>query len=173
MKFLNLVLAVLFLSLSISYAQNSNSPDNNLVKYYSALLTLNLNHAKDEARVLYHLSMESSFDKDILENEVERIHQRIEDANADIANMVENLMDSKKKDIDQSLKNIDECLAQVMVDLDQIKHKLNNDENVSALLSDIYFQINKAGNKDHQEIRETLGLKSSEESLLVIPEKIR
>jgi len=172
MKFINLMLAIILSGLSIIYAQSSVSPDNTLIKYYSALLTLNLNHVKNEARIIYHLSEEASFNKEILRNEVNKIQQNVEDANADIANIVTNMVDSKKKEIDQSLKSIDEHLAQVVVDLNNINHKLNNDESISPLLSDIYFQVDNAENTDHQEIRRILDLKSSEDPLLVIPEKI-
>jgi len=75
MKFINSLIAIVFLSLSLTYAQNSVSPDNTLIKYYSAFLSLNLTHALDEARIIYHLSKEPSFRKDLMENEINKIKQ--------------------------------------------------------------------------------------------------
>jgi len=170
MKFINSLIAIVCLSLSLTYAQNSVSPENTLIKYYSAFLSLNLNHALDEARIIYHLSKEPSFRKDLMENEINKINQRIKDANADIANIIINTADSKKNEIDKSLKSIDEHLAQVKLDINAIHLKLKNDESISKLISDIYAQIDKAENKDHLELKRILNLKSSEDPLLVIPE---
>ncbi len=172
MKFLNFWLMVVFLNCTIIYAQNSVSTDNTLIKYYSALLSLNLNHAQSEAKIIYHFSKELSFNKEVLRNEIKKIRYNVDQANIDIANIVINVIDSKKLEIDKSLKTIDEHLAQAVVDLNQISDKLNNDKNVSSLLSDIYYQIDSAENEGHQELRKTLNLKSSEDPLLVIPEKL-
>ncbi|MDY0083356.1 MAG: hypothetical protein RBR74_09260, partial [Ignavibacteriaceae bacterium] len=95
MKFIINLTAITLLSLSLIYAQSSALPDNTLIKYYSALLSLNLNHATDEARIIYHLSKESSLKIELLENETNKFRQRIKDANADIANIIINTVVSK------------------------------------------------------------------------------
>jgi hypothetical protein len=167
------VLAFLFIiSFYAAYANPVISPDNTLLKYYSALLTLNLNHAMDASRIIYHLSMEPSFDKNFLENELNKIQQNVEYANTNIANIILNTLDNKKQEIDKPLKNIDKHLAQVLVDIKEIRSKLKDSQSVTRDLSDIYFQINTSENDDHQEIKRILNLKTDEEPLLVVPERL-
>jgi septal ring factor EnvC (AmiA/AmiB activator) len=167
------VLAFLFIiSFYAAYANQVISPDNTLLKYYSALLTLNLNHAMDASRIIYHLSMEPSFDKNFLENELNKIQQNVEYANTNIANIILNTLDNKKQEIDKPLKNIDKHLAQVLVDIKEIRSKLKDSQSVTRDLSDIYFQINTSENDDHQEIKRILNLKTDEEPLLVVPERL-
>ena len=172
MNKIRILIFVLFLSLINAAVYPSNSPDNTLLKYYSALLTLNLNHSMEASGIIYHLSKEPAFDKKFLEDEITKLQQNVEYANNDIANIIFNTIDSKKIEIDKSLKNIDKHLAQVLVDFKEIKNRLTKSENISPYLSDIYHQIEIAENEDHQEIKKILYLKSDEEPLLVIPEKM-
>ncbi|HCY74825.1 MAG TPA: hypothetical protein DHV28_02805 [Ignavibacteriales bacterium] len=166
------VLAILFtLVFSAAYAYPVNSPGNTLLKYYSALLTLNLNHAMDASRIIYHLSMEPSFEKNFLEDELNKIQQNVEYANTNIANIIVNTLDNKKPDIDKALKNIDKHLAQVLVDVKEIRSKLMDSRSVTSDLADIYFQIYSSENDDHQEMKRILNLKTDEGPLLVVPEK--
>lgn len=166
------ILAVFFtLVFSSALAYPVNSPDNTLLKYYSALLTLNLNHAMDASRIIYHLSMEPAFEKNFLEDELNKIQQNVDYANTNIANIILNTIDSKKPDINKSLKNIDKHLAQVLVDVKEIRSKLMDSRSVTSDLADIYFQIYTSENDDHQELKRILNLKTDEEPLLVVPEK--
>ena len=149
----------------------ANSPDNTLLRYYSAFLTINLNHSLESSKVLYHLSQEPSFDKDFLEGELNRIQKDINNANDNIANMIINTMDDKKKVIDKLLNDVDEQLAQVSLDLKSINNKLNGQEDISSLISDIYEHVNKAENEDHKEIIRIMNLKKFDEPVMLIPGK--
>ena len=164
-----LILIFLFGLFSIS-AAFADTPDNTLLKYYSAYLTVNLNHAIGSSKILYHLSKEQAFDKDFLETELNRIQQDIDNANNNIANIIVNTVGDQKKSIDKYLDNIDEHLAQVSLDLDKISKRLKEQKDFSPLISDIYYQVNKAENEDHEEISRILKLKVFDEPLLVKPE---
>ena len=173
MKKLRIYSVILFLFVFTGYSSHNSLPDNTLLKYYSALLTLNLNHAMESSRIIYHLSKESAFNKDLLEDVLNKIEQNVGYANTNIANITLNVDEVKKTAINNSLKNIDEHLAQVEVDIKAIHNNLKNDKSVTKNLSDIYFQIQKAENEDHHEIRRILKLKDDEEPLLVEPEIIQ
>ena len=147
-----------------------NSPDNTLLRYYSAFLTINLNHSLESSKVLYHLSQEPTFDKNFLEGELNRIQKDIYNANDNIADIIINTMDDKKKAIDNLLNDIDKQLAQVSLDLKTINNKLNGQEDISSLISDIYKHVNKAENEDHKEIIRILDLKKFDEPVILIPE---
>ena len=162
------VLVFLF-GLFVFTSAKANSPDNTLLRYYSAFLTINLNHSLESSKVLYHLSQEPKFDKDFLEEELNRIHKDIDNANDNIADMIINTMKDKKKAINNLLNDIDKQLAQVSIDLKTIDNKLNRQEDISSLISDIYKHVNKAENEDHKEIIRILGLKKFNEPVLVIP----
>ena len=163
------VLVFLF-GLFVFTSAKANSPDNTLLRYYSAFLTINLNHSLESSKVLYHLSQEPKFDKDFLEEELNRIHKDIDNANDNIADMIINTMKDKKKAIDNLLNDIDKQLAQVSLDLKTINNKLNGQEDISSLISDIYKHVNKAENEDHKEIIRILDLKKFDEPVILIPE---
>jgi hypothetical protein len=171
MKAFKILVLALFLSLISRYAYPSNNPDNSLIKYYSALLTLNLNHSMESSKVIYYFSKEPSFDKNFLEGQLDGIQEHIGYANSDIANVVLNTLDDQKKQIDKYLKNIDEHLSQSLLDIKSIRTKLDKKEDVSPIISDMYYQISKAEREDHKEIISILKLKTFEEPLLVVPYK--
>ncbi len=126
----------------------------------------------ESCRVIYHLSKEPEFNKDLLENVLNTIEENVGYANTNIANITINVNDSKKPGIEKSLKSIDEHLAQVAIDIKTIRDDLRSDKNISRTLSDIYYQIQKTENVDHKEIRRILKLKADEEPLLIEPEVI-
>lgn len=164
------VFVVLFFSMFyLSGTTLADRPDNTLLRYYSAFLSVNLNHALGGSRIIYHLSKRSTIDKKFLESEIGKIKQDIELSNNDIANIIINTMDDKKKEIDKFLKNIDEHLSQISIDLNLITSKMNKQENFSSLVSDVFYQINKAETEDNSEIARILELKKVEDPLLVIP----
>ena len=162
------ILIFLFGSIAIS-TTSANSPDNTLIKYYSAYLTLNLNHALGSSRILYHLSQEPAFDKYFIEKEISRIQQDLDNANDNIDNIIINTIDDKKKAIDKLLDDIDEHLAQASIDLNTVTKRLKKQQDFSPVISDIYYQVNKAENEDHKEITRILKLKKFDEPVLVIP----
>ena len=172
MKKLKIYSVLFFLFFVLGFSNQADPPDNTLLKYYSALLTLNLNHAMESCRVIYHLSKEPAFNKDLLEDVLNKIEQNIGYANTNIANITLNVDEGKKAGLQKSLKSIDEHLAQVAIDIKTIRNDLRNDKNVTHSLSDIYYQIQKTENEDHSEIRRILKLKVDEEPLLVEPEEI-
>jgi hypothetical protein len=144
-----------------------DNSDNSLVKYYSALLTLNLNHASESAKVIYSLSNEPEFDKSFLEDQLGKIEEHIKFANSNIANILINTIDEEKIRIDKYLKNIDEHLAQALIDIQDIKIKMKGEENLTPLISDLYYQIKNSEKEDHKEIIKILKLKSFGEPVLV------
>lgn len=148
----------------------ANTPDNTLLRYYSAYLTVDLNHAIGTSKILYHLSQEKSIDKSFLESELSRIQQDIDNANNSIANIIINTDEDRKISIDKYLDKIDEHLAQVSLDLKEINKKLKGQKAFSKLVSDIYHSVNKAENEDHKEISIILKLKKFDEPLLLVPE---
>jgi len=169
MKNVNILILFFLFGLLTTGTTLADSPDNTLLKYYSAYLTVNLNHAMGSSKILYHLSKEPTFDKDFLETELSRIQQDIDNANNNIANIIVNTVSDQKKSIDKYLDKIDEHLAQVSLDLDKIGKKLKEQKEFSPLISDIYYQVNKAENEDHKEISRILKLKVFDEPLLVKP----
>ena len=171
MKKLKILVFAVFLSLITGFANPYIPPDNTLIKYYSALLTLNLNHSMESSKVIYYFSKEPSFDKNFLEGQLDRIQEHIGYANSDIANIVLNTLGDQKKQIDQNLKNIDEHLSQALLDIQNIRTKLDNKEDVAPIISNLYYQISKAENVDHKEIKRILQLKDFDEPLLVVPQK--
>jgi uncharacterized membrane-anchored protein YjiN (DUF445 family) len=171
MKKLNVFVFVLSLSILSGFTYVSHSPDNNLIKYYSALLTLNLNHSSEAARVIYYLSEEPSFNEDFLTDQLDKIQQNVEYANNNIASITINTLADQEKLIDQYLKNIDEHLSAVLVDIESIRTHLKKKEEISSYISDIYYQIKKAENEDHREIKSILNLKDFDEPVLVVPDQ--
>ncbi len=169
MKNVNILILFFLFGLLNTGTTLADSPDITLLKYYSAYLTVNLNHAMGSSKILYHLSKEPTFDKDFLETELSRIQQDIDNANNNIANIIVNTVSDQKKSIDKYLDKIDEHLAQVSLDLDKIGKKLKEQKEFSPLISDIYYQVNKAENEDHKEISRILKLKVFDEPLLVKP----
>ena len=146
--------------------------DNTLLKYYSALISIDLNHSIEVSKVVYHLSKEAKFDKEFLKSELNKVQQNIDNANINIANLLINTFDDQKKKVDDNIKNIDKHLAQASVDINEIWTKLNEKEDISPLLSDIYYQVSKAENEDHKEINRILSLKAFPEPILVNPVEI-
>jgi hypothetical protein len=171
MKKFKILVFALSLSLITGYVYPSDPPDNTLVKYYSALLTLNLTHSLESYKIIYHLTKEPSFDKNFLENQLDKIQMYIGYANSNIANMVLNTLDEHKKAIDIYLKNIDEHLSQTLLDIEKIRTKLNDKEDIAPIISKIYYQLNKAENEHHKEIKRILKLKAFDEPILVVPQK--
>lgn len=148
-----------------------STPDNALLRYYSAYLTVDLNHAMGTSKILYHLSKEPAFDKDLLESKLNNIQQDIDNANNNIANIIVNTVGDRKITIDKYLDNIDEHLTQVSLDLDKINKSLKGHKDFSSLISDIYHQVNKAEKEDHKEISRILKLKEFDEPVLVMPDE--
>jgi len=167
---LKIIAVVLFLCLTAENACSTNPPDNTLIRYYSALLTITLNQTLESSKVIYHFSKEPSFDKNFLEDQLDKIQKYIGYANNNIANIVINTMDEQKKNIDKYLINIDEHLSQASLDIQEIRNKLREEEDISPIISDIYYQISKAENEDHKEIKRILNLKEFDEPVLVAPE---
>ncbi len=135
--------------------------------FYSEFLSLNLIHAMQSAKVLYHLSMESSFSKELLESELDRIENNVRFGNADISKMVEHASNENKIKISKYLKNIDQHLATVYVDIKTIRKDLKQKENISPFLSDIYYQLKKSEYQDHKEIKRILKFKTYNEPAIV------
>jgi hypothetical protein len=163
--------AALFMFLIAGHNYPATTSDNTLLKYYSALLGLDLNNSIDASRIIYHLSKESEFNKDLLENILNKIEQDINNANTDIANIASNVDEGRKNNIKKSLDSVDRHLAQAAVDIKTIRNDLKNKGTISPFLADIYYQIMRAENEDHQEIRRILKLKADEEPLLIVPEE--
>lgn len=171
MNKLKVLIFALILVISSLGITKADSPDNSLIKYYSASLSLNLNYAMEASKIIYQLSKEDNFNKNLLETISNKIKQNLDDANTDIANIILNTMGNKKDAIDKYLKNIDTHLAQASVDLKSIGNKLNNKEDVALVISDMYYQIKKAENEDHQQITKILKIKKLEAPSLVAPKK--
>ncbi|MCW8812167.1 MAG: hypothetical protein OQK63_07385 [Ignavibacteriaceae bacterium] len=171
MKTLSIFIFVLLVSIVAGFTYVSHSPDNNLIKYYSTLLTLNLNHSSEAAKVIYSLSKEPVINKDFLEDQLDKIQQNVEYANNNIASITINTLTDQKKSIDQYLKNIDDHLSAVFIDIETIRTNLKKKEDISSYISDIYYQIKKAENEDHREIKRILNLKEFDEPVLVVPEQ--
>jgi Zn-dependent oligopeptidase len=163
-KLLILLLAAMLVLPSLAL---TDPPDNGLVKYYSAYLTMNINRAMERAKILYHFSKEPAFDTRSLEKETGKIKQDIDDANDNIANIVLNTFDKDKKNINKYLDNIDKHFAQVNVDLKLIPQKIDKHEEIAPILSDIYYQLKKAEYTDHKEIKRILKLKSLDEPIYI------
>jgi hypothetical protein len=138
-----------------------------LDEFYSEFLSLNLIHAMKSANVLYHLSEENSFSKELLETELDRIENNVRFGNADISKMVEHASNENKVKISKYLKNIDEHLAAVYIDIKAIRNDLNRKKNISPSLSDIYYQLKKSEYQDHKEIKRILIFKTYNEPAIV------
>ena len=169
----NRIFAFVIFSVVLTAVQIFPDPvDNTLLKYYSALISIDLNHSIEASKVVYHLSKETKFDKEFLMSELNKVEQNIDNANINIANLLINTFDDQKKKVDNNIKNIDKHLAQASVDIKEIWTKLNKKEDISPLLSDIYYQVSKAENEDHKEINRILSLKAFPEPILVNPVEI-
>ena len=146
---------VAFFLISSSLTSMADNDTEVMAKYYSKLLTYNLTHIMDLSRSLYHLSEEPSFKKEYLENELNRIDDEIKYTNDDIATMVKYISEENLVNLQKYLDNIDEHLAQVYVDIKTLREKLYSNEkvNIPEVISDIYYQIKRAENEDHLEIR--------------------
>lgn len=164
-----ILIPALIFFLSIMLSTTFSQPNNNLIKYYSTLLTLNLNHSSEATKVIYYLSKEPSFNEDFLTDQLDKIQQNVEYANNNIASITINTLADQKKSIDKYLKNIDEDLSAVLVDIESIRTHLRKKEEISSYISDIYYQIKKAENEDQAEIKRILNLKDFGDPVLVAP----
>ena len=148
------IIVAFFLILSIVTSSAKSNTDV-LAEYYSKLLSYNLTHIMDLTRSLYHLYKEPSFKKEYLEHELNRLDDEIKYTNTDIAIMIEHISKEDLERIQEYLDNIDKHLAQVYVDIKTLRDELNSNEqvNIPKVVSDIYYQIKNAENKDHLEIK--------------------
>lgn len=149
----SLCVALFLISLSVPSMANTKTEE--IARYYSKLLSYNLIHIMDITRSLYHLSEEPNFEKDYLLKELNRLDDEIKFTNDDIASMVKYLSEGKVVKLRKYLDNIDKHLAQAYVDINTCRQKLNINEmvNIPGVMSDIYYQIQRAENEDHLEIR--------------------
>ena len=170
MNKLKIFVLVFSLGFSFNFAYPSYQPDNTIIKYYSALLGVNLNHCIESSKIIYHLSKEPAFEKRILENQLNIIEEFIGYANGNISDLLLNTTDEEHKQIDANLKNIDEHLSQAFEDIKSIRNSLNKQEEVYSMISDLYQQLHKAENEDHREIKRILKLKDFDEPVLLEPE---
>ena len=138
-----------------------------LDEFFSEFLSLNLIHAMQSANILYHLSKEPAFSKDVLETELDRIDDNVHYANDQISRMVEHASDTNKVKVSKYLKNIDEHLASVFLDIKTIRKDLVKKEDIAPFLSDIYYQLKKAEYQDHKEIKRILKFKIYNEPVIV------
>jgi len=138
-----------------------------LDEFYSEFLSLNLIHAMQSAKVLYHLSKEPSFSEELLKTELVRIEDNIHYGNTQISKMVVHASDENKAKVSKYLKNIDEHLAAVYVDIKTIRKDLKTNKNISPSLSDIYYQLKNAEYQDHKEIKRILKFKFYKEPVIV------
>ena len=146
-----IIMALLFIiSAGGSFA---NTESDVMAKYYSRLISYNMNHIMDLTRSLYHLTEEPSFKKEYLESEINRLKEIVEDTNDEIAEMKKYISVEHVKKIQIYLDNIDQHLAQVYLDIKTLRGKLTDDINIPNLVSDIYYQVKIAENEDHLEIK--------------------
>lgn len=171
MNKLKVLIFALILGISSLGITKADPPDNTLIKFYSAFLTSNLNHIIENSKIIYNLSKEPTINENFLISELEKIDKYVSYANDDAANILINTMGDKKKTIDQYIKNIDEHLAQISLDIKSTENKLNKQEEFSSLILDIYMQALRAENTDHNEIIKVLDLKKLEEPVLIVPKQ--
>ena len=138
-----------------------------LDEFYSEFLSLNLIHAMQSANVLYHLSKEPSFSKELLESELDRLEANVHYGNAQISKMVEHASGTNKEKVSKYLDNIDEHLASVFLDIKTVRKDLSINKDIAPSLSDIYYQLKKAEYQDHKEIKRILKFKIYKEPVIV------
>ena len=138
-----------------------------LDEFYSEFLSLNLIHAMQSAKVLYHLSEKPSFSKELLETELNRIDDNVHYGNTQISKMVIHSSDKNKLKVSKYLRSIDRHLAAVYLDIKAIRDDLKTDKNISPYLSDIYYQLKNAEYQDHKEIKRILKFKVYSEPVIV------
>ena len=149
------LLIIAFFLISSVGTSPADTNINELAEYYSQLLSSNLNQIIDLTKSLNQLSEKPGIEKEYLETKLITLDNKIKDANQDIANMVKYIPKENLERIQKYLDNIDEHLAQVYVDIQILREKLNSNEqvNIASLVSDIYYQVNQAENDDHLEIK--------------------
>jgi hypothetical protein len=125
-------------------------------EFFFEFLSQNLIHAMQSAKILYHLSKVPVFSKEILGTELDRLENNVNYGNAQINKMVGHDSKAKKVNISKYIKNVDEHLALVFVDIKTIRKDLKRKKNISPLLSDIYYQFKNAKYNDHNEIKKIL-----------------
>ncbi|MFZ0454786.1 MAG: hypothetical protein WCE54_02220 [Ignavibacteriaceae bacterium] len=163
----NLLFLLLVIIITMSFSTEQTQRRIILDEFYSEFLSLNLIHAMQSADVLYHLSKEPSFSKELLESELDRIDENVNYGNAQISKMVVHASDENKVKVSRYLKSIDRHLAAVYVDTKTIRKDLKTDKNVTPYLSDIYFQLKDAEYQDHKEIKRILKFKIYTEPVIV------
>jgi hypothetical protein len=152
---------------SIEGSPMSNPADYTIVKYYSTFLYLNLNHAIESSKVIYNLSKEDSFSIEFLESELEQLDDNIKYANIDISQIVFNTPEEKKLGLDESFKSIDKHLAQAAEDIKLIKKDFSKRENITRLMTDIFFQVKTARDIDYEAIKEKQNIKPFNEPNII------
>jgi hypothetical protein len=163
----NLLFLLVIITITMSFSTERIQQKIILDEFYSEFLSLNLIHAMQSAKVLYHLSKDPSFSKDLLETELDRINDNVNYGNTQISKMVLHASDKNKAKVSKYLKSIDEHLAAVYVDIKSIHKDLKSDKNISPYLSDIYYQLKNAEYQDHKEIKRILKFKIYKEPVIV------
>ena len=145
---------IVFFVTATAFTAFANNGDNVLARYYSNRLSFNLNHILNLTKGLYQLSGEPRFKKEYLETELIQLDDEIKYSNIDIANMTKYMPEEDIERIQKYLDNIDGHLAQVYVDIKNLRKHLNSNQqvNIPGLISDIYSDIKQAENEDHREI---------------------
>ena len=149
-----LLIVIVFILTSVSNSNTNNKIDD-LAQYYSELLSYNLNHTIELVESLDKLSRESGIDKENLEARLNSLDSEINFANGNISNMIKYIPEENLERIQKYLDNIDKHLAQVYVDINFLRKKLNTNEqvNIPKFASDITNHIKQAENEDHLEIK--------------------
>ena len=163
----NLLFLSLVIIITMSFSTEQIQRRIILDEFYSEFLSLNLIHAMQSAKVLYHLSKEPSFSKELLESELDRIEENVHYGNAQISRMVGHASDKNKAKVSKYLKSIDEHLAAVFIDIKTTRKDLEKDKNIAPYLSDIYYQLKNAEYNDHKEIKRILKFKVYTEPVVV------
>jgi hypothetical protein len=128
----------------------SNINDDILVRYYSKLLSINLNHLTELTKNLYDLTSEPSFKKENLETELVRLDNQINQTNTDIDAMMEYIPEENLEKIEKYLTGIDKRLAQAYIDIESLRKGINNQDTIDIpnLVSDILDQVKEANSVD-------------------------
>ncbi len=163
----NLLFLFLVVIVTMSFSTEQIQKKIILDEFYSEFLSLNLIHAMQSAKVLYHLSKQPSFSKELLESELDRIDDNIHYGNAQISKMVIHASEENKVKISKYLNSIDKHLAAAYIDIKTIRKDLQTDKNISPFLSDIYYQLKNAEYQDHKEIKQILKFKIYKEPVIV------
>lgn len=131
----------------------SANGDDILLKYYSSILEMNLNHLMGLTKSLHDLTSEPNFNKENLERELVRLDDMIKQTNRDIDAMMEYIPEESLDRIEKYLDNIDKHMAQVYVDINALRKGVKSDKNIfiPKYTSDIYKQVKEARSTDQIE----------------------